>query len=173
MSNEVNGYTSFKGILAQANTAFGQGITVNVMQMMQAFSAIGNNGKMMKPYIVSKVVDGNSGKTIQKIKPKVVGHPIKASTAKKVLGYMQGVVYDQKGLGHDYQIKGYRVAGKTATAQIGGAHGYSTGDTNYLYSLPGWHQLKTQSILCMSLFANRKTLKNQQPNKLPVFLIRQ
>lgn len=72
MSNEVNGYTSFKGILAQANTAFGQGITVNVMQMMQAFSAIGNNGKMMKPYIVSKVVDGNSGKTIQRLSLKLL-----------------------------------------------------------------------------------------------------
>ena len=159
MSNEVNGYTSFKGILTQANTAFGQGITVNVMQMMQAFSAIGNNGKMMKPYIVSKVVDGNSGKTIQKIKPKVVGHPIKASTAKKVLGYMQGVVYDQKGLGHDYQIKGYRVAGKTATAQIGGAHGYSTGDTNYLYSFAGMAPAKNPKYIMYVTLRQPQNLK--------------
>ena len=159
MSNEVNGYTSFKGILAQANTAFGQGITVNVMQMMQAFSAIGNNGKMMKPYIVSKVVDGNSGKTIQKIKPKVVGHPIKASTAKKVLGYMQGVVYDQKGLGHDYQIKGYRVAGKTATAQIGGAHGYLTGDTNYLYSFAGMAPAKNPKYIMYVTLRQPQNLK--------------
>ncbi|MGE9909214.1 penicillin-binding protein [Limosilactobacillus reuteri] len=159
MSNEVNGYTSFKGILVQANTAFGQGITVNVMQMMQAFSAIGNNGKMMKPYIVSKVVDGNSGKTIQKIKPKVVGHPIKASTAKKVLGYMQGVVYDQKGLGHDYQIKGYRVAGKTATAQIGGAHGYSTGDTNYLYSFTGMAPAKNPKYIMYVTLRQPQNLK--------------
>lgn len=159
MSNEVNGYTSFKGILVQANTAFGQGITVNVMQMMQAFSAIGNNGKMMKPYIVSKVVDGNSGKTIQKIKPKVVGHPIKASTAKKVLGYMQGVVYDQKGLGHDYQIKGYRVAGKTTTAQIGGAHGYSNGDTNYLYSFAGMAPAKNPKYIMYVTLRQPQNLK--------------
>lgn len=159
MSNEVNGYTSFKGILVQANTAFGQGITVNVMQMMQAFSAIGNNGKMMKPYIVSKVVDGNSGKTIQKIKPKVVGHPIKASTAKKVLGYMQGVVYDQKGLGHDYQIKGYRVAGKTTTAQIGGAHGYSHDDTNYLYSFAGMAPAKNPKYIMYVTLRQPQNLK--------------
>lgn len=159
MSNEVNGYTSFKGILVQANTAFGQGITVNVMQMMQAFSAIGNNGKMMKPYIVSKVVDGNSGKTIQKIKPKVVGHPIKASTAKKVLGYMQGVVYDQKGLGHDYQIKGYRVAGKTTTAQIGGAHGYLPGDTNHLYSFAGMAPAKNPKYIMYVTLRQPQNLK--------------
>lgn len=159
MSNEVNGYTSFKGILVQANTAFGQGITVNVMQMMQALSAIGNNGKMMKPYIVSKVVDGNSGKTIQKIKPKVVGHPIKASTAKKVLGYMQGVVYDQKGLGHDFQIKGYRVAGKTTTAQIGGAHGYSHDDTNYLYSFAGMAPAKNPKYIMYVTLRQPQNLK--------------
>lgn len=159
MGNEVNGYTTFKGALAQANTAFGQGITVNAMQMMQAFSAIGNNGKMMKPYIVSRIVDGNNGKTVKRVKPEVVGHPIKASTAKKVLGYMQGVIYDQKGLGHDYQIKGYRIAGKTATAQIGGAHGYSTGDTNYLYSFVGMAPAKNPKYIMYVTLRQPQNLK--------------
>lgn len=136
MNNEVSGYSAFKGILQQANTAFGQGITVNVMQMMQGFSAIANNGKMMKPYIIDKVTD-NQGKTIQKVTPKKVGQPIKASTSKKVVKMMEGVIYDQKGLGHDYQIDGYKIAGKTATAQIGGAGGYGNSDSSYLYSFVG------------------------------------
>lgn len=136
MGNEVSGFTQFKGILEQANTAFGQGITVNQMQMLQAFSAVSNNGKMMRPYIVKKIVNAD-GKVVKRVKPEVVGHPIKASTAKQVRGYMEGVVYDQKGLGHDFQLKGHRIAGKTGTAQIGGANGYSNGDTNYLYSFAG------------------------------------
>ena len=136
MNNEVSGYSAFKGILQQANTAFGQGITVNVMQMMQGFSAIANNGKMMKPYIIDKVTY-NKGKTIQKVTPKKVGQPIKASTSKKVVKMMEGVIYDQKGLGHDYQIDGYKIAGKTATAQIGGAGGYGNSDSSYLYSFVG------------------------------------
>lgn len=136
MNGEVSGYSSFKGLLQQANTAFGQGITVNAMQMMQGFSAIANHGKMMKPYIVDRITDHN-GKTIQKTHPQQVGQPIKASTAKKVVNMMQGVVYDQRGLGHDFQIKGYKIAGKTGTAQIGGAGGYANGDTNYLYSFVG------------------------------------
>ncbi|MBB1062363.1 penicillin-binding protein [Limosilactobacillus fastidiosus] len=136
MDGEVSGYSAFKGILQQANTAFGQGITVNAMQMMQGFSAIANNGKMMKPYIIDKVTN-NEGKTIQRVKPKQVGQPIKASTSKKVVKMMEGVIYDKKGLGHDYQIDGYKIAGKTATAQIGGAGGYSNGDSNYLYSFVG------------------------------------
>ncbi|MCH3922498.1 penicillin-binding transpeptidase domain-containing protein [Limosilactobacillus sp.] len=136
MGSEVNGYTQFKGALEQANTAFGQGITVNELQMMQAFSAVANRGKMMKPYFVSKVVN-SKGKTVKSNHPKQVGKPIKAKTAKQVLGYMEGVVYDEKGLGHMYQIKGHRIAAKTGTAQIGGANGYSKGDTNYLYSMVG------------------------------------
>lgn len=136
MGNEVSGFTQFKGALEQANTAFGQGITVNQMQMMRAFGAVANNGKMMQPYIISKVVN-DDGKVVQRTKPKEVSQPIKSSTAKQVRKYMQGVVYDKKGLGHDFQIKGHRVAGKTGTAQIGGAGGYSKGDTNYLYSFAG------------------------------------
>jgi penicillin-binding protein 2B len=136
MGNEVSGFTQFRGTLEQANTAFGQGITVNEMQMMQAFSAVANHGRMMKPYLVSKVVN-SKGKLVKRNHPQKVGQPIKAKTAKQVLGYMQGVVYDQKGLGHMYQIKGHRIAAKTGTAQIGGANGYSKGDTNYLYSMVG------------------------------------
>lgn len=136
MENEVAGFTQFKGILEQANTAFGQGITVNVMQMMQAFTAVANHGKMMRPYFVSKVTNSD-GQVVKRVKPTEVGHPIKSQTAHKVLDLMQGVVYDQKGLGHAYQIKGHRIAAKTGTAQIGGANGYSNGDTNYLYSMVG------------------------------------
>lgn len=157
MANEVSGFTQFKGILEQANTAFGQGITVNQMQMLQAFSAVGNNGKMMHPYIVKKIVS-DKGKVIKRIKPKVVGHPIKASTAKQVRGYMQGVVYDDKGLGHDFQLKGHRIAGKTGTAQIGGANGYSNGDTNYLYSFAGMAPAKNPRYIMYITLRQPKNL---------------
>lgn len=134
MSDEFSGYSSFKGTLQQANTAFGQGMTVNVMQLMQAFSAVANNGKMMHPYWINKVTDP-SGKVVKKIKPQVVGHPISASTAKQVRKYMEGVIYDEKGTGKVYQVDGYRIAGKTGTAQIGGSNGYEKGATNYIYSI--------------------------------------
>lgn len=136
MSGESKGYTSYKGTLEQANTAFGQGITVNVMQMMQAFSAIANNGTMVKPYFIKKIV-ASDGKTIEKTKPQTIGHPVSQATAKKVLHYMQGVIYNKNGTGQVYKISGYRIAGKTGTAQIGSSHGYETGSTNYLYSFVG------------------------------------
>ena len=136
MSGESKGYTGYKGTLEQANTAFGQGITVNVMQMMQAFSAIANNGTMVKPYFIKKIV-ASDGKTIEKTKPQTIGQPVSKTTAKKVLHYMQGVIYNKNGTGQVYKISGYRIAGKTGTAQIGSSHGYETGSTNYLYSFVG------------------------------------
>ncbi|WP_392391263.1 penicillin-binding transpeptidase domain-containing protein, partial [Mordavella massiliensis] len=63
-----------------------------------------------------------------------IGHPVSQATAKKVLHYMQGVIYNKNGTGQVYKISGYRIAGKTGTAQIGSSHGYETGSTNYLYS---------------------------------------
>ena len=84
MGNETAGYTTFKGKLEQANTAYGQGITVNVMELMQAYTAMANNGKMVKPYWIEKVTDPNTGKTVKKLSTTVVGHPISATTAKPV-----------------------------------------------------------------------------------------
>ncbi len=136
MSDEFSGYSSFKGALQQSNTAFGQGLTVNTMQMMQAFSAVANNGKMMRPYWIDKVTSP-SGKTVKKVKPVEVGHPISASTAKQVRKLMEGVIYDKKGTGQVYQVDGVRLAGKTGTAQIGSAHGYQQGSSNYIYSFVG------------------------------------
>ncbi|KRM12562.1 penicillin-binding transpeptidase domain-containing protein [Paucilactobacillus suebicus] len=137
-SNETSGSSPFKGALEQANTAFGQGITVNVMQMMQAFSAVANNGKMLKPYFIRKIVDPNTNKTVKSYGKKVVGNPISASTAKKVRKLMQGVVYASDGTGSKYKIKGYRIAGKTGTAEYSsGTSGYEKGTNAYIYSFVG------------------------------------
>lgn len=136
MSGESSGTTTFRGALEQANTSFGQGITVNTMQMMQAFSAVANNGKMMRPYIVDKVTNSQN-KTVKTVHPKQVGNPISAASAKETRKYMEGVIYNKVGTGQLYKVKGYRIAGKTGTAQIGGANGYEQGSNNYIYSFVG------------------------------------
>lgn len=146
MSGESSGTTTFKGALEQANTSFGQGITVNTMQMMQAFTAVANNGKMMRPYIVNKVTN-SKGKTIKTVKPKQVGKPISSSAAKETRKYMQGVIYDKVGTGQLYKVKGYRIAGKTGTAQIGSANGYEQGSNNYIYSLVGFAPAKNPKYI--------------------------
>ncbi len=97
LPGETSGRISFQRPLDQAITAFGQGIEVNVMQMMQAISAVANDGKMLKPQIVSKVVNKNGKATVYK--PEVVGQPISKETAARVIDAMRHVVNDEDGTG--------------------------------------------------------------------------
>jgi penicillin-binding protein 2B len=146
-TGEVSGSSPFSGALEQANTAFGQGITVNVMQMMQAFSAVANNGKMLKPYFIKKIVDPSTNQSVKSYGKKVVGNPISAQTAKQVRKYMQGVVYADDGTGSKYQIDGYKIAGKTGTAQISGSSGYEKGSNSYVYSFVGMAPAKNPEYI--------------------------
>lgn len=139
IGDEAQGSIQYKYPIDSANTAYGQGINVTAMQMIQAYSAIANNGEMLKPRLVDKIVNPNTGKTVYQSHKEVVGHPIKSSTSKKVLQLMQGVVYNKNGTGSAYRIKGQRIAVKTGTAQIANPNGggYMSGDTNYVFSVAG------------------------------------
>ncbi|ANZ61756.1 penicillin-binding transpeptidase domain-containing protein [Secundilactobacillus paracollinoides] len=136
LPGEQAGSIQFSKAIEQADTAFGQGIQVTAIQMLQGLSAIANNGKMLKPYLVRKVVDPNTGKTVKSYGTKVIGHPVSAATAKAVRKHMEDVVYKSYGIGGDYKIKGVRIAAKTGTAQVSnGKSGYLSGDDSYLYSV--------------------------------------
>lgn len=135
---QAAGQTGFKGLLEQANTSFGQGITVTGMQVIQALTAIANDGKMMQPYIISKVTDAQDN-VVSKTKPKVVGTPVKEKTARQVRNYLKGVIYNDDGTGQVYKVDGYTIAGKTGTAQIASPNGgYEKGEYDYIYSFAGF-----------------------------------
>ncbi|MGP4116574.1 penicillin-binding transpeptidase domain-containing protein [Levilactobacillus zymae] len=138
LPGELSGSIAFSRPIEQADTSFGQGIQVTVFQMLQALTAVSNNGTMMKPYVISKVVNPNTNKTVKAYSPTKVGTPITAKTAKAVRKHMEDVVYKSYGIGSDYKMSGYKVAVKTGTAQVSnGKSGYLSGDDNYLYSVAG------------------------------------
>lgn len=94
--------------------AFGQGIELTPIQMLRAYSAIPNGGKMVKPYVVDKIV--TDGKT-KVISPQVDKDPvISPETASKVVKMMVSVV--DNGFAKKAKVPGYYIAGKTGTAQI-------------------------------------------------------
>lgn len=96
------------------NTAsFGQGISVTALQVVRAVSAIANGGKLMKPYLVKEIQDDS--RTVE-IKPQVVRQVIKDATSKVLTEIMVKAV--ENGEAKRLVPKGYRVAGKTGTAQI-------------------------------------------------------
>lgn len=137
LPDEVAGGISYKHDSDQAMTSFGQSVNVNTIQMLQAFSAVANNGQMIKPQIVDKIVDPSTGKTTKKYKTQVVGNPISADTAKQVRKQMRRVVTEEYGTGIVYKVPGVKVGVKTGTAQIAGSGGYLTGSSNYIFSVAG------------------------------------
>jgi cell division protein FtsI (penicillin-binding protein 3) len=99
----------------QATHFFGQGMTTTSLQLAMGMAAIANGGRLMRPYVVKAIVD-ESGHTVKENHPQVVRRVISENTAKKVVRILEGVVKEE-GTGAAAAISGFRVAGKTGTAQ--------------------------------------------------------
>ena len=93
---------------------FGQGIMVTPLQMLNALNTIANGGKLLHPHIVSEIRD-SSGQMIKKIYPIEIRQVLKPRVAKQMTEILVGVV--EEGSGRRARVEGYRVAGKTGTAQ--------------------------------------------------------
>lgn len=137
LDDEVAGALPTANIVDQAMSAYGQAIGVTNFQMMKAFSAIANNGTMIQPRYISKIVDPNTGEEVS-TETEVLGQPFSKETTEKVREYMRDVIENENyGSAYGvYNVPGYNIAAKTGTAQIASdTGGYLTGDTAYLYSI--------------------------------------
>lgn len=103
-----------RGEIYSATASFGQGITVTPLQMVKAVAAIANGGKLMKPYIVSKIADDHG--QMQLTQPEEIRQVISSKIAAMLGAMMVSVV--ENGHGQPAKVDGYRVAGKTGTAQV-------------------------------------------------------
>ncbi len=99
----------------KATTFFGQGMTVNSLQLVMAMAAVSNGGKLMRPYVVKEVRD-QRGRVIEKAGPHMVRRVLSPETARKTADVLENVVAE-KGTGSLAAVSGYRVAGKTGTSQ--------------------------------------------------------
>jgi cell division protein FtsI (penicillin-binding protein 3) len=98
-----------------ATTSFGQGISLSAIQLTTALSAIANGGNLMKPYLVEQIMNDN-GTVAQKFEPQVVRRVISPDTS-RIITKMMETVTGEGGTGTKAALEGYRVAGKTGTAQ--------------------------------------------------------
>ncbi len=137
LDDEVNGALPTLNIVDRAMSAYGQAVGVTNFQMMKAFTSIANNGTMIQPRYISKVVDPQTGEE-RTTQTEVLGQPFSKETTEKVREYMRDVVESENyGSAYGvYSVPGYNVSAKNGTAQIASdTGGYQTGDTAYLYSI--------------------------------------
>lgn len=121
------------GPLELATTAFGQGVSVTPIQQVMAMSAIANGGVLMKPQIVKEFINSKTGQVVQSFAPQSVRQVISPEVAAEVRSALESVV--AQGTGSNAYRAGYRIAGKTGTAQVVENGHYSK--THYIVSFIG------------------------------------
>lgn len=122
-SPEIRSKSSWKEI-DLATASFGQGIAVTPIQMVRAVAAIANGGNLMEPHVVKEIKDEKSSFVV---KPKVIRQVLNPSTAQIVKEIMVAAV--EEGEARVFSPKGFRIAGKTGTAQIPVAGHYDSTKT--------------------------------------------
>jgi cell division protein FtsI (penicillin-binding protein 3) len=101
--------------IALATQSFGQGLSATTLQIAAAYGALANGGVLMKPYLVSKMVDAD-GVVLLENKPTALRRVVSEQSAKTVVSWLESVV-EKGGTGTKARLDEYRVAGKTGTAQ--------------------------------------------------------
>ena len=139
LPNEASGIINSRYPLEKYTTTFGQGSTVTPIQLIQGVTAVANDGKMMQPYVIDKIVNPNTGEVLVDSEPTIKGEPISAETAQQTREVLASTIYGEAGNAKRFQIDGYKVAGKTGTAQMPKASGigYDWGKNEFLYSFLG------------------------------------
>lgn len=123
-----SGNISWQYASDKLSVGFGQSINVSALQMAQAYTAVLNDGKMVRPFVVERIEDGDSHKIIKQYDTKKVGNPISKKTSEYMRNLMQRVVEDSDGSGHSYQMNDVKVIAKTGTGQVAvGEKGYNSG----------------------------------------------
>lgn len=133
--------------------SIGQSNAVTPIQLLNAFSAICNGGNLMKPQVVREIRDAQGG-VLETVEPEVVRQVISPETSRKVLDALETVV--SVGTGKTAYIKGYRVGGKTGTAQkILPTGGYSKNE--FIASFMGVAPVNDPQIVVLVVCDNPKT----------------
>ena len=141
------------GPVELATTSFGQGVSVTALQQVTAVSVAINGGTLYKPYIVKRVVEHETGQIIKEIEPTVVRENIiTEDTSLQVRMALESVV--SLGTGRNAYIDGYRVGGKTGTAQKVNNGVYMTG--NYIVSFIGFLPANDPEIVVYLAIDNPK-----------------
>lgn len=141
LAREEAGSIDYNYQIEAATAGYGQGITTTPIQHIQALTAIANDGVMLKPYIVEKIVDTDMGEVTFEGKRKEATKIAEENTITKMKSLMASVINgdNTNSTGYAYYMDGYSLIGKTGTAQIFDYKKgkYMEGESDYIYSFSG------------------------------------
>lgn len=129
-----------------ATMSIGQSIAVTPLQMVQAFGALANDGKMMRPHILRSINNPN-GTIAESFDSSEAGEPVAPEVTRILLPMLEQVV--ERGGGVKAQVPGYRMAGKTGTAQKLNEEGSGYYDGRYIASFIGFGPVEQPRAVCL------------------------
>lgn len=153
------------GDIFAATASFGQGIAVTPLQMVAAFGALGNGGRLFRPYIVQEVVHADGTKTTTK--PEEVRQVVSSRTSRLISGMMVTVV--EQGHGKRAAVPGYFVAGKTGTAQIPNPNGPGYLANATIGSFAGYAPASDPAFVMLVKIERPRTVQFAEASAAPVF----
>lgn len=148
-----------------ATMSFGQGIAVTPLQMISAVAAIANDGRMVRPHIVDKILYPSGAVSVD---PTITGQAISPQTAQLVSAMMVNVV--ERGHGKRAGVPGYFIAGKTGTAQIPGpSGGYLDGFGNTIGTFVGFGPVENPRFVMLTRVDKPKDVQFAESSAAPLF----
>lgn len=147
----------------RATISFGQGISATPVQIIQAYAAIANKGKMIKPHLLDKVIENSNEKAYQVGE---VSNVMSEDTAKKVTDMLISVVVN--GHGKPAAVDGYKVAGKTGTAQVPKAEG-GYEENSFIGSFAGFAPAEDPRFVMLVKFNKPKNVQWAESSAAPIF----
>ena len=147
--NESTGVINFKYETEIFNAGFGQGITTTPIQNIQAMTSLTNDGMLLKPYIVEKIVDSETGEIVLQNERKEKDRVASTETVQKMLQLMDDALNAQGVPASSFKIDSGELIGKTGTAQIANENGsgYLTGKSDVITSFSGIYPKSDPQII--------------------------
>ena len=175
MEREAKGSIDFNYQIEVATAGYGQGITTTPIQHIQALTAIANDGVMLKPYIVSKIVDSNNGEVKFNAETTEVRQIASSDTIDKIKELMDSVVSpnQETSTGYAYYMEDYDLIGKTGTAQIYDYEKgeYLQGESDYIYSFSGLYPKDDPELIIYTAIKKPKDSTNYLAPKVKEVIV--
>lgn len=164
LPNENRGNLEFKYETEIYNAGFGQGITITPIQMIQAMTSLTNDGMLLSPYIVKKIVNPDNEEVILENKKDEIERVASTKTVQKMLSLMDDCVNGIGNTGSGYRIDSGELIGKTGTSQISdeNSSGYLTGKEDIISSFSGIYPKSDPQVIIYAA-VKRPTAGSQKP----------